>query len=74
MLGLIFATEWASVIACVEGLSFFGGLAVGFRHLECHHPGCHRPGRHPYKHLKYCWRHHPEIKGDRRKLRAAGQP
>jgi hypothetical protein len=61
MLGLVFITEWASLVSIIEGL---GGLAVlaGVYHLvECHEGGCHKFGRYRLGHLKLCGDHHPEV-------------
>lgn len=59
---LPFATSWAEILGVILGL---GGLAaIGrflYRFIECQHPDCHELGLHPYKHLKLCGPHHPDV-------------
>lgn len=43
-------------------LGIFGAVVIYLRHQNCHKKGCPRLGKHPYKHLKYCKKHHPAEK------------
>lgn len=64
MLAIVFASEWAAVIALVEGISGLAVLAGLYRFAECHQEGCHRFGRFRHEHLRLCHRHHPLVPDD----------
>jgi hypothetical protein len=64
-LAIPLATEWASIVALIEGLGgLIAILGLLYRFVECQQPGCHRLGLHPHRHLKLCAAHHPAVDGD----------
>ncbi len=62
---VVFTCSVAELIAAVLALSslgtVIGGVALLYRHIECHQEGCRRIGKHPLGHLKLCGHHHPDV-------------
>ncbi len=64
----MWTSHWLPILAnysqWLSGFTLLTGLAVAWRHLECHQTGCHRLGRFSHGHYRLCHVHHPLVPSD----------